>query len=290
MVSMYVLVSSCILNPGLRAKGITRDEDREWYTRALERCRRYRIAAVPLPCPETLYLGKDREPGMFLDRLNTPEFSDLLDSLEDEVREMMSARGPPLCIIGVNSSPTCGVDATWYGPAGSPAAKKPERGEFLARFPDLPAVDVSVFSRYRLYIAAPLFSSGERDFNRHLAELLRENFFEVYLPQDTGDDSPSRDRRTHKVIFQQNLAALERADMLVAIIDGADADSGTAWEMGYAFAKGIPVISVRTDFRMAGQHEHVNLMLEESSTVVRSVEELVSRLLFPGGFPAGHKC
>ncbi|MDD1705569.1 MAG: nucleoside 2-deoxyribosyltransferase [Methanoregulaceae archaeon] len=275
------MVSPCILNPDLRARGITRDQDREWFTRARERCQRYGIDVVPLPCPETLYLGSDREPGMFLDRLDTQEFSDLLDSLECEVRKIISERGFPICIVGVNSSPTCGVDATWYGPPGSPGAKKPGRGVFLDRFSDLPAVDVAVFSRYRLYLAAPLFSKAERNYNRHLAERLRNNFFEVYLPQDAGDDSHTRDGTAHRKIFDQHLAALEATDLMVAVIDGADADSGTAWEMGYAFAKGLPVISIRTDFRMAGHHEHVNLMLEQSSAVVHSEEELLSRLFFP---------
>jgi nucleoside 2-deoxyribosyltransferase len=162
----------------------------------------------------------------------------------------------------------------------------PGRGVFLARFSALPAIDVSVFSRYRVYLAAPLFSVAERRYNYHLAKVLRTNLFEVYLPQDTGDDSHDRERSAHQAIFKKNLAALEAADLLVAVIDGADADSGTAWEMGYAFAKGIPVISIRTDFRMTGHQEHVNLMLEKSSAIVRSEEELLSRLSFLGGFPA----
>jgi len=290
MVSMYVLVSPCILNQSLRARGITSEKDREWFARAMERCHRYGIEVVTLPCPETLYLGNDREPGMFLERLNTKEFSDLLDSMEYEVREIVSKRGPPLCIVGVNSSPTCGVDATWYGPPGSPDAKRQGRGAFLSRFSDLTAIDVSVFSRYRLYLAAPLFSAAERNYNHYLAELLRNNLFEVYLPQDTGDDSHTRDRSAHQCIFEQHLAALEATDVMVAVIDGADADSGTAWEMGYAFAKGIPVISIRTDFRMAGHHEHVNLMLEQSSAIAHSEGELLSLLLFPGGFRPAHKC
>jgi len=290
MVSMYVLVSPCILNPGLRARGITSEKDREWFARALKRCHRYGIEVVTLPCPETLYLGNDREPGMFLDRLNTKEFSDLLDSMEHEVREIVSKRGTPLCIVGVNSSPTCGVNATWYGPTGSPDAKRQGRGAFLSRFSDLTAIDVSVFSQYRLYLAAPLFSAAERNYNHYLAELLRNNLFDVYLPQDTGDDSHTRGRSAHQGIFDQHLAALEATDVMVAVIDGADADSGTAWEMGYAFAKGIPVISIRTDFRMAGHHEHVNLMLEQSSAIVHSEEELLALLLFPGGFRPAYKC
>lgn len=56
------------------------------------------------------------------------------------------------------------------------------------------------------------------------------------------------------------------ADIVVAVLDGSDADSGTAWETGYACAKGIPVIGVRTDFRLQGDDKGLNLMLSRSCT------------------------
>ena len=82
-------------------------------------------------------------------------------------------------------------------------------------------------------------------------------------------------------LFLSNKTALENSDIIVAIIDGADADSGTAWEMGYAFATGKPVIALRTDFRRVGYHEQVNLMLEQSARVVCSKEELLAALRSP---------
>lgn len=33
-----------------------------------------------------------------------------------------------------------------------------------------------------------------------------------------------------------------------AVLDGVDVDSGTAWEIGYAYARGKPIIGLRTDF------------------------------------------
>ena len=278
---MYVLVSPCILNPDLRAQGITGQQDREWYIRAIERCRRFGIEIVPLSCPETLYLGTDREPGMFLDRLNTPQFADLLESLTSEVRALIKKRGPPLCIIGVNSSPTCGIDTHFYGPTGSDHSRRSGPGVFLSHFPDILMLDVADFSKYRVYLAAPLFSQAEKDYNNRLAALLSSHFFEVYLPQEMGDDSHQRDRVAHQEIFSRNIQKLGTADMVVAVIDGPDADSGTAWEMGYAYAHKIPVIAIRTDFRMAGRHEYVNLMLEQSAVLVRSMKELLNAIKSP---------
>jgi nucleoside 2-deoxyribosyltransferase/predicted secreted protein len=278
---MYVLCSPCVLHPGLRAEGITKPSDLALFANAAERCNKFGIEIVPLPCPETLYLGPDRKPGTYLERLNTPEFSSFMDRLEREVTDCIRQQGPPLCIIGVNSSPTCGVTSTYYGAEGDKPPKREGRGVFLSRFPALPAVDVAVFARYRVYLAAPLFSEAERVFNASVARLLRTHLFETHLPQEAGDDSDTRDIQEQKRLFLYNKTELEGSDFVVSIIDGADADSGTAWEMGYAFALGKPVIALRTDFRRVGHHEHVNLMLEQSAKVVSSTEDLLAALQSP---------
>ena len=278
---MYVLVCPCITDPGLRARGITRESDLHAFRSATERCRTFGIEIIPLPCPETLYLGRDREPGMFLDRLDTDEFSRLLGRCEEDARMIIRQRGPPLGIIGVNSSPTCGVDTTYRGEDRNGPARRPGRGVFLERFPTIPALDVQVFSRYRVYLAAPLFSAAERRYNTRLSLLLSEHLFEVHLPQEAGDDSAGRSAEAQREIFTRNCEALSAADVVLAVIDGADADSGTSWEMGYAYAKNIPVVAIRTDFRRAGVHEHVNLMLEHASCVVHGEEDMLKALNSP---------
>ena len=55
---------------------------------------------------------------------------------------------------------------------------------------------------------------------------------------------------------------------LVAIMDGEDPDSGTCWEVGYAYAKGKPIVMIRTDFRSWDQPgDPYNLMLTQSATL-----------------------
>jgi len=278
---MYVLCSPCVLNPSLRTEGITKPSDIDLFERTISRCTCFGIEMVPLPCPETLYLGPDRKPGTFLERLNTPAFIRLMDDLVLNVLAIIDERGPPLCILGVTSSPTCGVTSTYYGSEDQHPPKRAGRGVFLSRFPAIRAIDVATFAKYRIYLAAPLFSEAERTYNLSLANLLREHLFEVYLPQEAGDDSDTRFKTEQKRIFSMNKDDLDRADFVVAVIDGADADSGTAWEMGYAYAHNKPVIAVRTDFRRVGTHEKVNLMLEESSTVVSSTIELLESVKSP---------
>lgn len=142
-------------------------------------------------------------------------------------------------------------------------------------------MDVATFSHYQIYLAAPLFSDAERAYNLEVAGLLRKNYFDVFLPQETSDNPGTRNTEEQGRIFTVNLNALKAADMVVAVIDGADADSGTSWEMGFASALGKKVIGIRTDFRRAGGHERVNLMLEESSGVVTNTKDLLEAVKSP---------
>lgn len=271
---MYVLVSPCILDPSLRARGITREENLAWFRRARDRCEAHSLNMVPYPCPECLFLGRDREPGTFYGRLDNPAFEAVLAKCESAVHEQVAMAGPPTCIVGVDSSPCCGVNRAWYGPSGDLNGRRPGRGVFLSRFPGISAQDVRTFGRFRLYLAAPLFSDAEKRYNLIVEESLRSRFYSVYLPQEIGDDTAARGKDEHQSIFLRHREALKECDAVVAIIDGADADSGTSWEMGYAYALGKPVVALRTDFRLAGHHEQVNLMLEQSAYVVNRMEDI----------------
>jgi nucleoside 2-deoxyribosyltransferase len=131
-------------------------------------------------------------------------------------------------------------------------------------------------SRSQVYLAAPLFSDAERAFNLVLRDLLTAQGYPVYLPQETGEGlaGPERDG----VIFASHIAALDGASCVVAVCDGSDTDSGTAWEMGYAVAKGIPVIALSTDRRGSWAGKRVNLMIRETAEVVGTPEEVLAAL------------
>jgi nucleoside 2-deoxyribosyltransferase len=115
----------------------------------------------------------------------------------------------------------------------------------------------------KIYLAGPLFTLAEQRFNADLARFLKSRGFAVWLPQD---HEPRRN--TARAIFQMDVAALDWADLVVACMDGPDPDSGTAWECGYAFARGKPIVCYRTDFRISGDTKGApyNLMLSESAT------------------------
>lgn len=113
-----------------------------------------------------------------------------------------------------------------------------------------------------IYLAGPLFTLAEQVFNAELARFLEGQGFKVWLPQEHEPRS-----KTAKAIFEMDLQALDAADIVVACMDGPDPDSGTAWECGYAYAKGKPIVCYRTDFRISGDIKGApyNLMLTESA-------------------------
>ena len=131
----------------------------------------------------------------------------------------------------------------------------------------------------KIYLAGPLFSLAEQGFNAELARFLESEGFEVWLPQE----HEPRDK-TARAIFEMDVAAIDWADMVVACMDGPDPDSGTAWECGYAFAKGKPIVCYRTDFRITGDTEGApyNLMLSESATARFEMRSGPSRKNFAG--------
>ena len=66
------------------------------------------------------------------------------------------------------------------------------------------------------------------------------------------------------VMGENNHRAIDRADIVFAILDGVDVDSGTSAEIGYAFAAGKPIVGYRSDLRQTGENEGalVNLQVE----------------------------
>ncbi len=114
----------------------------------------------------------------------------------------------------------------------------------------------------KIYWAAPLFTQAEQSFNQNLAAELEQHGYTIFLPQKECAEV------TEKAIYETCLSGLCSSNLVVAILDGADADSGTCWECGYAVSQGIPVIAVRTDFRDSGDIKGFNAMLYYSATQV----------------------
>jgi nucleoside 2-deoxyribosyltransferase len=130
--------------------------------------------------------------------------------------------------------------------------------------------------RPQIYIAGPLFSVSERDFDEQIAKVCDDAGWQTFLPhRDSGVAAIPENR---VILFKGNVEAIRNSKILVANLDGPDVDSGTSWEIGYAYNMGIPIVGVRTDARPHELELPVNLMIHESVHLVRSLEELRSLL------------
>ena len=126
------------------------------------------------------------------------------------------------------------------------------------------------------YLAGPLFDDGERWFMEQLEVVVADAGYETFLPHR---DNVAKTTETVGQIFATNTAAIDRAALLVVNLNGIMTDDGTAWEVGYAYARGIRAIGIYTDWRSRFADETVNLMLERSlDRLVHSLDELAAAL------------
>lgn len=117
-------------------------------------------------------------------------------------------------------------------------------------------------TRY-VYIAAPLFSVAERAFNEELATRLRAKGILVFLPQRECANLDN----SHE-IYQVCRKGVRDSCMVIAVLDGADAEAGTAWECGLAAGLHKSIVGLRTDFRLSGETKGYNTLLYHSCTIV----------------------
>lgn len=134
-----------------------------------------------------------------------------------------------------------------------------------------------------IYQAGPLFSEAEQSFHREMSARLREAGHTVIWPGDLLTEGQIEAAGPHapSLIFTTCRDAIGRCTCMVALLDGTQVDDGTAWEIGYAYARGLSIYGLRTDARRAGEtpHSYVNSMIQGCLTgFARSVEEL-ARLL-----------
>lgn len=131
----------------------------------------------------------------------------------------------------------------------------------------------------RIYLAAPLFSNAEREFNKKLKTQLSPTF-DVYLPQEDGMlivDLIKRGvsfEQASQQVFSADLAAINKCDVLLIVLDGRSVDEGAAMELGYAYSLGKVCIGLSTDPRTLlpnGQNPMISCCLD---TVVSNAQEV----------------
>jgi nucleoside 2-deoxyribosyltransferase len=144
----------------------------------------------------------------------------------------------------------------------------------------------------RCYLASPFgFTEAGRDY-----------YARVYLPALAAVVTPvdpwaltsaeeiaaaraaGTERRVALEIGRRNAEAIRGCELLVAYLDGQEADSGTVAELGYGAALGLRCFGLRSDLREAGEpgvalNLQVEAFIAQSGGIVCStLEELVAAL------------
>ena len=130
-----------------------------------------------------------------------------------------------------------------------------------------------------IYIAGPLFTPGERSFLEQIDALCHALGFATYLPhRDAG--LFTRGSESSNYFFQNDSRKLVDSDLVIAVLNGLEIDSGTAWEMGYAFALNKPIIGYLDDSRIFNPAQQLNPMILNSINIlVKNIDDLRAELL-----------
>lgn len=153
----------------------------------------------------------------------------------------------------------------------------------------------------KIYLAGPLgFSeAGSYFHNNYIIPLVKELDYNYYNPWKTKLDKKIKKvssldygkrkrnewNQLNHEIGELNTSEIDRSDIVLAVLDGTDVDSGTASEIGYAYAKGKLIIGYRGDLRVITDNEGstINLQVEyfiksSGGKIVTTIKELKSFL------------
>lgn len=128
-----------------------------------------------------------------------------------------------------------------------------------------------------LYLASLLgFTESTQSFMDIIVRLITECGFIVVNPWQMADPQQfevttqnieKRRQTLHKLnmkVAAQNAEAIRECQIVMAVLDGTDVDSGTASEIGFAYALGKRIYGYRGDIRRSGDNNGsmVNLQVQ----------------------------
>jgi nucleoside 2-deoxyribosyltransferase len=150
----------------------------------------------------------------------------------------------------------------------------------------------------KAYLANGLFSIGDRYVNEVIAKKLREAIpqIDLYVPQENDAINDKNAYADSLSIARADLEGLKGSDVLIAVIDGVEIDSGVAAEIGAFSMLNRPIVALFSDVRQLGrtntkkidaliadgtenQFIYRNLfvvgLIKENGVIVSTVEEVV---------------
>jgi len=131
----------------------------------------------------------------------------------------------------------------------------------------------------KVYIAGKLREKEEIEQLQKVEALCSSIGLETFLPhRDVGLAESLKD--VDKVFKGDIKEGFKDVKLVIALLDGFHIGAGTAWELGYAYAKGIPAIGLKTDESIEDSLDYLSAILIGSMPIVTSLQELRNKLLF----------
>ena len=124
-----------------------------------------------------------------------------------------------------------------------------------------------------IYIAGPFFTDKEKAFLKIVIESVKEICpnEELFIPMEhfISDGENLSNNEWAEAVFKMKVEALNKCNRVVAAYLGLRSDTGTAWEIGYAYAKNIPVSLILSPEALNGE---VSIMPIQSSNYFRKTK------------------
>lgn len=121
----------------------------------------------------------------------------------------------------------------------------------------------------KYYIASDMFSDRRKMMINQFASLLRNAGQEVYVPHEHEIENAWSlpNKVWGAAVFKEDVKAIDECDTVVYFCEGMRGDIGSAWECGYAYAKGKKILVKYVD---EGQ-DKISLMVANSTNVLLRV-------------------
>lgn len=129
----------------------------------------------------------------------------------------------------------------------------------------------------KAYIAGKLGTDEERERLESIDFLCKSLKIDTYLPHRDG--GLARSNKDIKRIFKADITdSLPTCDLIIADLDGLHVGAGTAFELGYAYSKGIIMLGIKTDEPVSNTLDYLSPMILGSVKIVSSIKELEKEL------------
>jgi phosphoribosylformimino-5-aminoimidazole carboxamide ribotide isomerase len=124
-------------------------------------------------------------------------------------------------------------------------------------------VNMGIHHGVRAYLAAYNSSQAARVWNLALRDMITEDnpYMEILIPQiDLELDAENLSRRELQACYETEL---DRADIVIVILEGVEAEAWTGFECGYARARGKYIYGITSDHEKGPSQQRFESMCDE---------------------------